>query len=230
MRTAELELGGEADAPARARSFLRSALEQVDPDLVADAASVVTELVTNAQLHGAAPVVVRASFDGPLVRLEVQDAGRHLPVLPVGSAEAMTGRGLVLVAGLSSAWGVRPSAEGPGKVLWAELGGPVGVVGGAEAPGADAHVDADALLGAWPDDAPAEATFTVRLGSVPTDLLLDAKRHVDNVVRELTLERAGRDVGALVPGVRALVETISTDFADARAAIKRQAAGGGRSR
>lgn len=212
----ELGLDAEPDAPARARSFLRAALALLPPDVVADAELVTTELVTNAQLHGAGPITVRASWAEPCVLVEVQDSGRDLPVLPVQSTEAMTGRGLTLVAALSSAWGVRPVPDGPGKVVWAELGGTV------DATGPD--LDVEALLAAWPDEQePGEPTFTVRLGEVPTDLLLDAKRHIDNVVRELTLERAGGAAASIVPGFSALVETVTKDFAGARAAIKRQA-------
>jgi hypothetical protein len=65
--------------------------------------------------------------------------------------------------------------------------------------------------------------FTVRLGAVPTDLLLAAKEHIQGVVRELTLERAGGSAESLAPGLEALVETVTHDFAAARSAIKRQA-------
>ena len=185
------------------------------PDVVADAELVITELVTNAQLHGAGPIAVRASWVEPCVLVEVQDHGRHMPVLPVQSTDAMTGRGLALVAALSSAWGVRPVPDGPGKVVWAELGGTADT-------GAP-ELDVEALLASWHDEGPDEPTFTVRLGSVPTDLLLDAKRHIDNVVRELTLERVGSAADSLAPGFRALIETVTSDFAVARTAIKRQA-------
>jgi serine phosphatase RsbU (regulator of sigma subunit)/anti-sigma regulatory factor (Ser/Thr protein kinase) len=214
MRTDELELAAERDAAARARAFLRSALHTAPAEVAADAELVVTELVTNAQLHGLAPITVRATWAAPCVTIEVQDHGRRMPVIPSSSAEAMTGRGLSLVAAVCSRWGVRPAQEGPGKVVWAE-------VGGAALPAAS---DAgDALLAAWPDDEAAEPTFTVRLGSVPTDLLVEAKLHLEGVIRELTLERGGAGAEALVPDVQALVETITNDFADARNAIKQQA-------
>ena len=215
MPTGELGLDAEPDAPARARSFVRSALVLTPPDVVADTELVITELVTNAQLHGAGPITVRASWAEPCVLIEVQDRGRHMPVLPTQSPEAMTGRGLSLVAALASAWGVRPAPDGPGKVVWAELGG--------TPDREDPDLDIGELLARWPDVETDEAVFTVRVGSVPTDLLLDAKQHIDNVVRELTLERAGRAAHPLVPGFQALIDTVTNDFAGARAAIKRQA-------
>ena len=52
--------------------------------------------------------------------------------------------------------------------------------------------DLDALLASWPDDDREQRElFTIRLGSVPTGLLLAAKAHIDNVVRELTLMQTG---------------------------------------
>jgi anti-sigma regulatory factor (Ser/Thr protein kinase) len=210
-----LTLGAEPDAAARARRFLRAVLAAAPGDLLADAELAATELVTNAQLHGAAPITVRATWAEPTVRLEVQDAGSRMPVVPARSDEAMTGRGLSLVAAVSSSWGVQPHRVG--KTVWSELGG---AAGGRP----EGEVDLDALLAAWPDEEPVEQHFTVRLGSVPTDLLLDAKRHIDNVVRELTFERSGG--GEQPPGFAALIETVTTTFAGARDGIKRQAVAG----
>ena len=187
------------------------------PDLVEDAQLVVTELVTNAQLHGAPPIAVRSFADGGTARVEVQDASRKMLVLPAHSLDAMTGRGLRMVAAVSVAWGVDPAPDGNGKVVWAEL-----------APGetdeAQVAPDIDALLDLWgDDDLDDEPHHEVRLGSVPTALLLEAKRHIDNVVRELTLERAaGGDTQTAELAV--LIETVTKDFALARSEIKRQAA------
>lgn len=215
MTTGELGLDAEPDAPARARSFVRAALVVAPPDVVADAELVITELVTNAQLHGAAPIAVRASWAEPCVLIEVQDGGPHVPVRPVQSPGAMTGRGLSLVAALASAWGFRPAPDGRGKVVWAELGGT------ADRDGPD--LDMEELLARWPELETGEAVYTVRIGSVPTDLLLESKQHIDNVVRELTLERAGRAAHPLPPGFQALIDTVTNDFAGVRAAMKRQA-------
>ena len=218
MQTDEVALGAEPDAAARARRLVRSVLAQAPAGLVDDAELVVTELVTNALLHGTGPVRLRASYTEPCLLVEVQDHSGQLPVLPARSLDAMTGRGLGLVAAVSSAWGCRPAEGEPGKVVWAELGGAAG-------DGTDAGAGQEVQLSSWPDDLPDEPEFTVRLGAVPTDLLVDAKRHVDNVVRELTLHRArAADGGPLLEqGLPALVESVTHDFADARAAIKRQA-------
>lgn len=213
MRTAELELAAEPDAVPRARRFVRYALETDHPDVVADAELVASELVTNALLHGRPPVVVRVRVDGP-VRLEIEDAGHSAPILVQRIPDAMTGRGLAMVAALSSRWGVDASTSG-GKVVWAELS--------REAPPVppQPQIDIDELLASWADDGLEPELVTVRLGPVPTELLLAAKAHMDNVARELALMGDGRDVPA---DIAELIRSAMLDFAEARSAIKRQAA------
>ena len=217
---AELTVGAEPDAVPRARRLARSALAGVSPDVAADAELVVSELVTNATLHGEAPITVRVLV-GRAVRVEVEDARRTAPIMSRHNAEAMTGRGLAMVAALATGWGIDLAGSG-GKVVWAELSR-----NRAPAPEvSQPAVDIEALLVAWSDDGLATGTYRVRLGAVSTDLLLAAKGHIDNVVRELTLLREGEASSgiALAPEMAALVQTVTVDFADARAEIKRQAA------
>ena len=208
------------DAVPMARRFTADALRDVQDDLVDDVELVVSELVTNALLHGAAPVVLRLSVARDRVRVEVEDSGRELPVRMRQDGEAMTGRGLSLVARLSSGWGVEP-AGGRGKVVWAEVS-----EGDANEEEVLSQVDVDALLAAWSDDDDhAEPTYRVELGSVPTELLLEAKAHIDNLVREFTLAAGGasREPTALPVELAELVQTVVHSFSDARTAIKRQA-------
>jgi serine phosphatase RsbU (regulator of sigma subunit) len=66
----------------------------------------------------------------------------------------------------------------------------------------------------------------VWLGEVPTSLLLSAKAHVDNLVREFTLAARGAESnvsGQLPPHLASLIEAVVTRFSEARQAIKRQA-------
>lgn len=227
--TVELVVGSGTDAVPRARKQVAEGLADLPGALVEDVRVVVTELVTNGLLHGRGPVRVRAVPLRAGVRVEVEDTGGQLPVLPRHSLEAMTGRGLALVARLASAWGVSPAPSG-GKVVWAEL---IPSDGGSAvaAPEFATALDVDALLAAFPDDEP-EPTFTVALGSVPTDLLLAAKAHVDNVVREFTLEAASKSSRQAAPGeqlppeLAELVATVVNGFSIARNAIKRQAVAG----
>jgi serine phosphatase RsbU (regulator of sigma subunit)/anti-sigma regulatory factor (Ser/Thr protein kinase) len=221
MGSREIELPVEPVAVPRARAFVVEALPAVPDDVLDDAKLVVTELVTNALLHGEAPRTLRLLDQDGVVRIEVHDASRILPVLPRQNLEAMTGRGLGLVAALSDTWGVEPVTDG--KVVWAALR----TDGEGRSPDdLLPEIDVDALLASWTDDEPdAEPLYTVRLGAVPTSLLLAAKSHIDNVVREFELvktdhEREGIDTNG-VPS--RLIESVTRSFATARTDIKRQA-------
>ena len=223
MRVHASAVGSDAGAVPAGRHFASAALTGTAPAEVVDAAElVVTELLTNALLHGAPPVRLVVTVDelGERARVEVHDSSRAMPVRPRPSSESMTGRGLALVDAVSEDWGVVRVDDG-GKAVWAEL--TVESVRVAE-PG---EVDLDALLAAFGDDDDlGPARYTVTLGDVPTDLLLAAKAHVDSVVRELTLAASGAASG-VIPAVPAslaqLVHDVVTHFAEARQAIKRQA-------
>ena len=222
MAVHELDLGGDAGAVPRGRHFTSAVLAGVFDEEVVDAAElVVTELLTNALLHGAPPVRLAVSDADGAARIEVHDGSRALPVRPRQSTEAMTGRGLALVDALSQAWGVEP--QGEGKCVWATVT-PESVV--VAEPG---DVDLDTLLAGFDDeDDLGPARLTVELGDVPTQLLLDAEEHVDSVVRELTLASTGAvsGVSGAVPASLArLVHDVVTEFAEARHAVKRQALG-----
>jgi anti-sigma regulatory factor (Ser/Thr protein kinase) len=220
VSTAELALGAQPDAVPRARHFASQLLAGHTPHRAADAELVVTELVTNAILHGSPPVVLRIAQLDSRIRVEVQDGGRTLPVQPRQSAVAMTGRGLALVRAVSTAWGVEPASDGDGKLVWAEIadGGP----GAQDLPPGEFDVD---VIATWADLPDADVRFEVKLGAVPTDLLLEAKSHIDNVVREMALMRgdAAATGTAVAPEMAVLVKTVTEDFVEARAAIKTQA-------
>ena len=220
---AELMLGAEYDAVPRARQFVVDALGEAPVDQREDAEFIVAELVTNALLHGAPPVVLRVRRSPETVRLDVEDQGRQRPVLMRTRTDAMTGRGLGLVGYLARTWGVEATADG-GKVVWAELSSTADPLGEqAAAP----DLDVDEMLAAWADlDDDSERTLTVSLGAVPTDLLLEAKAHIDNLVRELTLAASGASApagAALSADLAELVQTVVHGFTDARVQIKQQA-------
>src|SRR6478735_7152827 len=103
-----------------ARHELLSVLEhdevQTDPDRVG---LVVTELLTNALLHGEEPVEVHAAVVDDHLRIEVHDASTAEPTERHAAPTEVTGRGLMLVAGLVERWGVDQS--GDGKTVWAEF-------------------------------------------------------------------------------------------------------------
>ena len=83
---------------------------------------VVCELVTNAWQHGEGPIVVRLFLDEPSGQpvVEVWDSGEEWPMIRPENYAATSGRGLLLMAELVQAWGVRPLND-KGKITWAKL-------------------------------------------------------------------------------------------------------------
>lgn len=66
---------------------------------------IVTELVTNALSHGDGPIVIRFSYDGVDLWVEVQDSGDEKPVRQDPDEEDENGRGLQLIDGLIDIFG-----------------------------------------------------------------------------------------------------------------------------
>ena len=84
-----------------------------------DVLLVVSELVTNALVHGEGPPVLRMSGTPLRVRVEVSDGGGALP--EVREPGQGSGWGMNVVKLLSAAWGI--SQQEPGKAVWCELEG-----------------------------------------------------------------------------------------------------------
>lgn len=93
---------------------------QVRPEIVDVALVLVSELVTNAVIHGLSNprLSVEASASGAL-HVEVGDDDSRYPVVRGHDNGSLSGRGLRLLEDLASRWGVRP--DPPGKVVWFEL-------------------------------------------------------------------------------------------------------------
>ena len=215
-----LDIGDPAQI-SDARAEVRRATTDLDPEVALSAELVASELMTNALLHGGGSGQLRLTYlDSGGLRIAVADRERRAPIVGVSSESSMTGRGLAMIGRLSSAWGVLPLLEG-GKEVWATV-----------EPGRGEERGADELLDAWDDDddaawaIPEDRRFTVALGEVPTDLLIRAKSHIDNLVREFMLASSGASTGTTesVPANLAeLIRTVVHNFVDAREAIKRQA-------
>ena len=88
-------------------------------DLCDTVALLVSEVATNALVHGNGDVQVRVTSSEGVLLVEVSDESPRLPVPRAAAPLEEGGRGLALVETLASRWGVRP--EGPGKVVWFEL-------------------------------------------------------------------------------------------------------------
>lgn len=81
----------------------------------------VSELATNALLHGVPPgrgFLLRLLPYADGIRVEVHDSGGGVPAVPEDAPDE-SGRGLLLVNGLADKWGVAERA--PGKVVWCEF-------------------------------------------------------------------------------------------------------------
>ncbi|MFB4312198.1 SpoIIE family protein phosphatase [Actinomadura sp. GTD37] len=87
-------------------------------DALADTAQLlVSELVTNALVHGAGSLGVRLIKGGTLL-CEVHDDGMDLPHLRYAEATDESGRGLQLVSHLAARWGTHRTDTG--KIVWVE--------------------------------------------------------------------------------------------------------------
>jgi hypothetical protein len=123
-RRFRFELAAHPGSVAQARRLTRSRLSgwAVCEDTCDTAALVVSELVTNAIVHAAGQRVVCELHDADdLVRIAVCDEG-CAPGEPHPSPQRPDeehGRGLLLVAAVSRAWGAQDT--GPGLLVWAEI-------------------------------------------------------------------------------------------------------------
>ena len=137
-----LDLACEPSAVRYARVHTEDVLRTwgVRSDVADDALLVVAELATNAIRHAGGPTEPFSPEQGqPKVRMcavllwlqcshlyvSVYDQDRRPPVLCNAAADAESGRGLQLVAGLSGGqWGYTLLSPGPGKFVWARLANP----------------------------------------------------------------------------------------------------------
>ncbi|WP_432524967.1 ATP-binding protein [Kineococcus sp. SYSU DK006] len=211
-------IGGAGDAPLsrrltlppdpraarQARRLVREVLEAAGRREWVDAAELgVSELVTNAALHARTPVEIGVEVHPQHARVQVRDFNPVLPVRRHYGEQATTGRGMALVASVSSACGTTGLPDG--KVVWFELRTRHG------------EPDADDLLAAWDEDrwheqepepsepdppgrpapgtgeVPSAPLQRVRFTGVPPTLWLAARQHHDALLRELTLYLATHD-------------------------------------
>lgn len=81
--------------------------------------SLVSEVATNALIHGDGQVRVRVLNQGPRLRVEVSDDSDAMPAIRTLDRDVEGGRGLALIDTLAAAWGADP--EPHGKTVWFEL-------------------------------------------------------------------------------------------------------------
>jgi anti-sigma regulatory factor (Ser/Thr protein kinase) len=118
----QTRLPADTRAPALARTFLRAAAcETHHARVVDDAELLVSELVTNAVLHGAPPITMRVECDGSNgLRVSVTDRSEDPARVREADPADESGRGMRLVDVISDDWGVEPRT-GAGKDVWFRL-------------------------------------------------------------------------------------------------------------
>jgi PAS domain S-box-containing protein len=210
VRTVETSVGlpGDPRSAREARDFVAAALEGQGLGRWAHAARLaVSEIVTNAVLHAHTDLVLTVKIDAGAVRVEVRD---HSPALPTPrhyDAQATTGRGMDLVASLTSSHGTTPISNG--KIVWFTVDDTTGLGRGWD----DDRVSPRASVG----------PMTARVIGLPTALWLAAQQHHDTLLRELALHRvaAGKPTQDLARADRArslLAEQVALAVDEARRA------------
>ena len=109
------------------RRFLHASLDPHLPGATVDTAVLLaSEAMTNAVLHAGTPLHLDVYCDSGELVVEISDSDTRFPLhLATGpapaalvdvDADAVGGRGLLLIATLASRWGVTPAIQG--KTVW----------------------------------------------------------------------------------------------------------------
>jgi serine phosphatase RsbU (regulator of sigma subunit)/anti-sigma regulatory factor (Ser/Thr protein kinase) len=116
MQEHTIRLPDNLSGPSIARHFVLEAIRDLDVD--ADTIGIATsELVSNAVLHGAAPVTLRLTSHGGYVLVEVHDQAAGRPELRPHAPDVPGGLGLHIVDGMVDDWGIDPDYP-VGKSVW----------------------------------------------------------------------------------------------------------------
>ena len=105
---------------ARIRRFAVETSRTTAPGVDADTvALLVSEVATNALVHGSGQVRVRVRPTRSGLRVEVHDGDATLPSRRQATPRDEGGRGIALVDALSSGWGAERTPDG--KTVWFEV-------------------------------------------------------------------------------------------------------------
>ena len=156
-------------------------------------------------LHARTELTLTLELREDRVRISVKDRSKAPATLRHYRADALTGRGLGVVAALSDRWGVSTAPDG--KVVWAELR-------------ADGDPAATTPASADPPTAPpappaAPGARRVRFPAVPVDGYLELQAHNDALFRELELvsiELEGDDGARVAAPLADLVDQLYHRF------------------
>ena len=117
-----LALPRGSDAPRLARDFAQAAIRDWGAEPLATSIQLaVSELVTNAVVHGDGLIRLKLIQRPPELIVEVYDGGRGKPALGPDAPASDGGRGLRIVEAVSARWGVEVNEDG--KVVWCVITG-----------------------------------------------------------------------------------------------------------
>jgi anti-sigma regulatory factor (Ser/Thr protein kinase) len=105
MSALTIDLPRSPDSAASARRFVDAHTTTLRPQQRDDAALMVSELVTNALMHGTGAISLHLDVDPRAVRVEVSDEGA-VALAPSPTPGAHGGWGLRIVEQLADDWGV----------------------------------------------------------------------------------------------------------------------------
>ena len=128
----ELPLPADPTSVGVARRYFGSvtAAAGVPEDVRRAGALAVSELVTNALLHGGEPITLRVTPLSRTVRVAVSDGSSRPPTpnprdrsRPIGGNRRSDdhGRGLAIVESIADRWGCSPAVQSSGKTVWCDL-------------------------------------------------------------------------------------------------------------
>jgi len=114
-----IPLSGAADSPRTARTAVSGfcSSQHVAAWLITDVVLAVSELVTNAVVHGRPPIELSATRADDRLRIGVSDAEPQFAPAPALGVLAVGGRGLRIVAALADETGV--DCHPTTKTVWA---------------------------------------------------------------------------------------------------------------
>ncbi|WP_308189700.1 ATP-binding protein [Nocardioides sp. cx-169] len=181
-----LSLGSGPRGVQDARRWVVATCVDIDrSDLIECAELGVSELVTNALLHGAPPIQVRVRGTWEHPRVEVRDGSTTPPLLPSITEPTdeddlllTFGRGLSIVARSADAWGAE--IEEDGKIVWFN---PAPVF--SEDDGVEGVITGIAREGRSLSDSPDMIEFEIR--DVPLKAYVAFHRHYRELRREVRL-------------------------------------------
>ena len=118
--TDEIDLTSDPRSIREACGFLASIAREIDlpSETVSIAELALSEIVTNAVVHGEPPIHVRVDATRSSLEVSVSDGSPAQPQADETRLDATGGRGLAIVAAVVGDWGCEPDPHGRGKRIW----------------------------------------------------------------------------------------------------------------